>query len=214
MKVSCNLLSLDKNNLSYLLGYLFSDGYMDKHHRAYVMSTELDIIVKFKNILEHTGKICSYEKSGFGVTAITHQLNFCGKYAEFLEQCGFKNDKSILTVPDNIELSHFVRGLFDGDGSISTRVRTEGIGIGNVKFTGYHDLIFSLQQKIGGSVYQDIRKKNTYSLQFSGKRAMDLLDWMYRDAEIYLDRKYSKYRSINVSKHKYIRERIAEFVTG
>jgi intein-encoded DNA endonuclease-like protein len=100
------------------------------------------------------------------------------------------------TVPSDL-LEHFCRGYFDGDGCICTNGRsgwmvqicgTESFLLG---FAGVLSAIgiidsFGIYKRIG-----------VHMLTFSKKESiLKLRDWFYKDATIYLERKFKKFQEI------------------
>lgn len=45
----------------------------------------------------------------------------------------------------------------------------------------------------GNNTINKIKGKNCYRLRYSGYKSHKIIDWLYRDAGVYLDRKYEKY---------------------
>jgi len=118
-----------------------------------------------------------------------------------LSKCGVVKNKSlILSYPEWLptELqSHFVRGYFDGDGSISF---SKSIGSVDITFTSTNDFCNSLKDIISdicpnayiedASCHNGITKVLNVCKQ---KEALYLCDWMYKDAKMFLTRKYDRY---------------------
>lgn len=110
-------------------------------------------------------------------------------------------------VPEKL-LSHFVRGYFDGDGSISyserkstSKIRDKYLHF-SITFTGTYDFVSSIKNYLNCNVTRfigDIRSrwdngKNNYTLSIDGNNVIKkILDWMYKDSTIFLNRKYEKY---------------------
>lgn len=113
---------------------------------------------------------------------------------EQLKRLGLPENKSlILTMPKwvtNELFPHLLRGIIDGDGTIGkTRHR--------VSLVGTFDIVHSIQSKlfeilqIASYIYKDKRCENTYVLNIGGKtNSIKLINYLYRDANLYLDRKY------------------------
>lgn len=103
------------------------------------------------------------------------------------------------TVPENL-LPHFIRGFFDGDGSI--------IKSGGKFYEKYHRYIFSadftcveeiaywlLEYFQYGSVIKDKRKNNSFYYNISGNEILEkFYHTLYDDATIFLDRKYKRFQ--------------------
>ena len=118
--------------------------------------------------------------------------------------------KLIKNIPDNL-LNHFIRGVLDADGTFTKYKCDDGGYIVNkysITFTTNMyllDFINSVLYKEGLS-QTEIRKYQQRhkgrdgicrTLVYSGKPTCKaILDWVYKDATIYLDRKYEKYIEI------------------
>lgn len=89
-------------------------------------------------------------------------------------------------------ISHFIRGYFDGDGSLchtvmDGKIRWQVNFIGTEKFL--KDIMFYIQKEHCISTCG-----SNYRFNFSKfEDVKDITDFMYKNATIYLDRKYEKY---------------------
>lgn len=110
-------------------------------------------------------------------------------------------------IPSHL-MRHFLRGYLDGDGSISASERKSSSKYRktylhfSVTFTGTSSLVYSIKEYINNNVVKfvgDIRSrwnngKDNYTLAIDGNCILEkILDWLYYDATIYLERKYEKY---------------------
>jgi hypothetical protein len=90
---------------------------------------------------------------------------------------------------------HFIRGLWDADGSFYVDMHNQACW----KLTGSLSIlpevrkIIMLQCKVqGGGLSQD--KEGVYTLRYIGNIQVPIIcNWMYTGATIYLERKYNKY---------------------
>jgi intein/homing endonuclease len=86
-------------------------------------------------------------------------------------------------------LRHFIRGYFDGDGCIC--FAKSGISI-NVIST--EDFLNDMCDEVGLIRNKYSRHGKAYGWQSASKATITkFLNYMYKDAKIYLDRKYEKY---------------------
>lgn len=102
------------------------------------------------------------------------------------------------TVPKEF-MNHFIRGYFDGDGSIST-----GRNI-KVNFTGNTNFILDLRNYLACNSILNANKPNFgkikhtpfCTMEWSGRgNARRLFEYLYKDAKIYGQRKYNKFKEI------------------
>ena len=141
--------------------------------------------------------------------------NYCNTYAvevysthmcKVLNDLGCMDNKSLkLKYPTFLsdELHrHFIRGYFDGDGSFCDHKSKKNGRQPLITITSTNDFCIECQRIIRKSI--DIPCGNIYDaachngitkvLSFSGGNQVKIfLDWLYIDAELYLERKYNKY---------------------
>ena len=187
---------------AYYLGLLLTDGNVFRVKRATdqyriqisLKYDDVDIIKKFKKELNATTKISHYKKNHrnecmFGV----HSKEMAYDLAKY----GIRERKTFsaeLTneVPQEL-YRHYIRGLFDGDGTVYVRDKAD---VGNITFGFYgtHKLVSQVNQylieQIGindNSIYD----KETVSFVYFS-RQQDIINFyklIYRDANFYLKRK-------------------------
>jgi len=97
------------------------------------------------------------------------------------------------------QLKYFIRGVIDGDGNVRYVKRKRSpyfeitIASGSKLFC--EDLINSIKENFG--INSNIRKtgKNVYVVQYSCKRGEELANFIYSNANIFLERKYLPYEN-------------------
>ena len=117
------------------------------------------------------------------------------KLIDSLVSLGIRQAKSLKlkfpNVPEEF-LSHFTRGYIDGDGSIDKSKNNP-----RLRILGTLEFLISMRNQISASINipknKPHQKGNIYVLNYNGKTAIKVLDWSYKDASIYLERKYNKY---------------------
>ena len=90
---------------------------------------------------------------------------------------------------------HFARGYFDGDGSFGI-YGTHGYGEINLSCVGTDDIVSNLFKDIIPDInkyHHEGHSEETLTITANATRAKQILDYMYKDATIYLDRKFNKY---------------------
>lgn len=117
------------------------------------------------------------------------------------------NKSLILQPPTSLPeklIYHYIRGYFDGDGSIYARAR--GFGIDGkkwkdsyyVSFQGTMEVLNWLKSIFGLNckLYQRRKTdKNTYYFVFNGnKQVYKIMSKLYENSTIYLDRKFEKFK--------------------
>ncbi len=212
---------IDNQNKAYILGFLYADGHNSINKSTVTMSLQ----ESDKEILEYIRKEIKSEKpleyldysnkNDFGyVYKNQYRLIMFSKHmCESLEKIGMIHNKSLLLdfpILDEELIRHFIRGYFDGDGSYCPNINKEGKFQPLITFTSTEIFCKKLQKYIRdminipcGNIYDaSCHNGITKVLSFSGKNQVKkFLDWIYLDAEMYLDRKYQRYvKSFNINK--------------
>lgn len=203
---------IDTEEKAYWLGFISADGWISKNQisNAGVVGIELqynDIqhLKKFNKSINGNYKIIDRWRSCS--LSLHDKLNhlcairiFSIYMYEALEKLGFSSNKSYdLLFPDIPKhlYRHFIRGNFDGDGCLSvsnnklhvsfctasSKFKDDIISILDSVGVDIHD--YSYVDDDGVTIYRPEATKNSEKIK--------LLDYMYQNATIYLDRKYKKY---------------------
>lgn len=199
--------NIDTEDKAYWLGFFCADGYINNKNknRSYKIGISLnnkDInhLEKFKKSIEFTGNIKTYKSSGYSENDYSRILITSDKLALDLINKGIDSNKTKnLTYPsqDIVPLylqKHFIRGLIDGDGSIIICKDNNY----KISFTGTYSICqgilnnFNLKNKV-----YSYKNKNCFYITIGGNiQVVNILDDIYNNATIYLDRKYQKYKEI------------------
>lgn len=192
---------IDTEEKAYWLGYIFADGHIStKNHLMFCCNIEdIDILYKLKSSLNSNHPIY-YNKDN------NPCITICNKYiCDKLINIGFTHNKSYIVdfnkiknnIPDNL-LHHFIRGMFDGDGSI--------------KYYNY-DYVKGYQYHFGYTGLLDVCKfiaeylhintkiihecNTTYTCRITNAPLIKYIySIIYKDVTIYCDRKYNTYNKI------------------
>jgi hypothetical protein len=112
-----------------------------------------------------------------------------------LEKIGMTPNKSLTLEFPNIDeslYSHFIRGYMDGDGCICNSC---------LSFTSTNNFCLSLQNifiklfNIKGKISDASCHNGVTAVYNISKKSESkiILDWLYKDADMYLERKYNRY---------------------
>lgn len=120
-----NYFSTENENMAYLLGFLASDGTVDKkNNRIKIGLSSIDkvFLKQIKEELKYEGDILDYTTdNGFNVSELTFTSQ---KIKNDLAKYNIVPNKTLIfTFPKNLNKKYwidFIRGYFDGDGSVST----------------------------------------------------------------------------------------------
>lgn len=176
--------------MAYILGYWFADGCIGSWSNGYhfcITSKDESIINKIKEILE------SYHKIKYRKSDDTYTLTFSCKeiYNDIVKLGGCERKSLIARFPmiPKKYIRHFIRGYFDGDGSIYLRNYEP-----HVNFVGTKAFLKSLMENLPYKGNLNNTTELTYQLSYSSEYGREILDYMYVDSNIYLKRKYDKYK--------------------
>lgn len=200
---------IDSAEKAYWLGFLYADGYVTKRHQVGLALSEIDIahIEKFRMAIQSTHPVRTYASSGYSQNRYAKLIFSSEEMTKNLQDLGCVQQKTlVLTFPSNKQvprefLRDFVRGYFDGDGSITSGGKGHPL---RLKFCGTKEFLQGLRLYINEILYPEILhtslekrhkdEKNNYSLTVSPPRnAMRVLDELYKNSTVYLDRKYNLY---------------------
>jgi hypothetical protein len=154
-KYTCNsnfFEKIDTEEKAYWLGALYADGCVRNNKNSYsvtLISKDIEWLDKFKEHIEYTGLIYREYHKKFNKECF--KLNISdNKLAQDLINCGCTERKSLTIefpgeniLPKNL-INHFIRGYFDGDGTVgvynnSNKIKTiktirSGMCCGSLKF--------------------------------------------------------------------------------
>lgn len=206
--------NIDTPNKAYILGFLYADGSNNKSKQTVSMSLQEED----KYILERMQKEVKSEKElefidytdkhdlGYTYKNQYRLLFFSKRISESLESIGMVPNKSLVLEFPDIDSKfypHFIRGYFDGDGSFCPHYSKTGKFQPLITFTSTNNFCIKLQEILinelgiaGGNIYDaSCHNGITKVLSISGAiQTKKILDWMYTDTDMYLERKYIKYR--------------------
>lgn len=201
--------NIDTEEKAYFLGLMMADGSVchnkktDKYNIINLGLKQEDeyIIEKFKSEIGFNGKLYKenmndiryikrkrWAKDGFTTIKLTSD-----KMANDLKKYGIVNNKSnkesipFELIPEDL-LNHFIRGLFDGDGSVY-----KSNNYLHVSYYGSHLICTQLLDffKLKNKVYD---KSSISFISFQKKENVKkFYDYIYKDATIYLKRKKEKF---------------------
>lgn len=197
--------NIDSEEKAYWLGFLYADGYINKNNQSLELGlAEIDRkhIEKFASSINSDypiyGKVTKIKDKEFK----SYRIDIHSVYmVTSLIKLGCVSNKSLIIeypsfIKNSIFEKDFIRGIFDGDGSISV---SKNGGSKIAFFSGHEKFLFDIKSRIlhlTGIEMQLKKEKTCYALRSSKNKEMKIiLDAMYKDASIYLDRKYEKYQN-------------------
>lgn len=192
---------IDTPEKAYWLGFLYADGCVHSHnYEVSINITDKEHVEKFKKAIGAINhRITETMDSRWKNAKILYQLSIKDKQLHNdLIKWGCIPQKSLqLNSFPNIPrdyVSHFIRGYFDGDGSLHYLQGTNNF---RISFLGTPEFLKEIQKET--QTTQISLAKGTgqaYVLQIAGrKQVVRILEYLYQDSEekTRLDRKYKKY---------------------
>lgn len=191
---------------AYWLGFIYADGYISKSNEVGIelKSTDSSHLEKFRQAIQAERQVKIYHKnSTFGPQdncrfsiGSEHMskilLGYFGSINKTLEGTFPKIDTSLE--------HHLIRGFFDGDGCLTGFKDNEHIFRPEIIFIGTKETLQYIEY-ISGFPWnwsQRVKTKiNNYQIECGRVNdCLNFLSYMYKDATIYLDRKYELYQTL------------------
>jgi len=206
---------IDTQEKAYFLGILYADGniFLGKYQHIIQIGLQegdkelLEILSKLiynKVVLIYVPPSPRISKTP---SKAMYKLSFSGKKiaADLLDK-GLVPAKSLILrfpnfnqVPEYL-ISHFIRGYFDGDGSIWIRKNKQhGCSItSSIFFCKSMREFLAKKLNINILIKKSHRSNNiTHDIIINGNcQVTKFLDWLYKDSTIFLNRKHKKYLSL------------------
>jgi hypothetical protein len=196
--------NIDTQEKVYFLGFLYADGNNTSNGRVSMSLQERDVeTLRLLNNLIQPTKPLYYNKT-ISKNNKNHQNQYCliidNKHVnQRLNELGMVKAKSlVITFPKwlNKDLTrHFIRGFFDGNGSIGIDKNYNIQIVSTLSFCESIKRIIYDILSIESYVYID-KDLNPIIRRFKIRKKKDMLkflDWIYQDSTIHLQRKYEKY---------------------
>lgn len=202
---------IDTQNKAYVLGFLYADGYNNRINNTVVLSLKRDdeeILLKIREAVGSNKPLYHHDyMHSDGVERHMSQLTFSSRQmCEQLEKWGMTQAKTFtIDFPNFLSddlVSHFIRGYFDGDGCVSeTKDLTRRAGVKCfitmmssmqlcVHMQEYllknQDIDFKVNHPTGHSELNGIIRSSSKS------NIIKFINYIYKDAELYMERKHSK----------------------
>lgn len=194
---------------AYILGLWFADGHITKNQAAITMhERDENILLKIIEYISPDQKLIK-NRNNCKRLLISSKM-----FVENLKKHGIKynktnNEYSIPKMPRNL-VRHFIRGYFDGDGSLYYDKKYLRFNICSINKLILNE-IFEIfrDNEIDSSINEENRSNIKYNIEgrtFIGSKNMfrifvrkkdsllKLYDFLYKDSNIYLDRKFNLFK--------------------
>jgi hypothetical protein len=194
---------------SYLIGFLQGDGSHSKQTRnrgkivIEIAKQDIDILDKIEGLLSKTvyvGRGGRQRNTNFKNNYESASLTVCNwSFRQEIAKDVPIGYKSMIIQPPNWVIpKHYIRGLVDAEGSI-----------GFVKTGEPFCAIFILSESVKDFILASIqnvlevrktlnrnKRDNAYNIMLNNEDAINYARWLYKDASIYMDRKWNKANEI------------------
>lgn len=197
---------IDTEEKAYWLGFLYADGAVSSKDNGLELSLQLldaEHLNKFKTFLKSSSSIRLDFKIGRCRFHVSNK-----QFKEDLIKCGCTPRKSLTLkfpskdiLPEELYAA-FIRGYFDGDGCLShtysdtkkKRFTISASFVSTKEFCKSLEEILSKENVYFNWNHDKRNNDNVWSIKCNKTCSVKLLNYIYKDAKIYLERKYSKYK--------------------
>jgi hypothetical protein len=170
--------------MAYVLGLWWTDGYMYiKPHGAH----EIEIASNDRDHLELIAQIIggNYSLRKVSSTVNCYEITFCSKemYQDIQAHGGTPRKSRTIgfpNVPPDL-LPHFVRGVVDGDGTLSWNGDRPILQVYSGSQEFLNGLIVSVEQGTGIPAPKPQTNRDNWTVKWSTIRAKCLVAWLYTD---------------------------------
>lgn len=193
---------------AYWLGFIWADGYVSTSApwTLIIQIKDTEHLKKFSDAIMYKGTIKKSNSGGFENSSEMSRLVICRKYiCEALNKLGKNNSELFIPKIQEDLINHFIRGFFDGDGSVYTYLKS-GIPKNAKRRYTYNKIECSIIGKM--SILSNI-KENLYDIKTRYKDSkteymkylcisnnedvIKFFNYLYKDATVFLERKYLKF---------------------
>lgn len=196
-------MNIDTAEKAYWLGFLYADGCVHSNNNEISINiTDQEHVVKFKDFLgAKNHRITETKDTRWKNAKILYQFSIKDTqiHDDLITWGCVPNKTLIIEKIPNIPrdyISHFIRGYFDGDGSLHYLQSTDNY---RISFTsGSKKFLEDIQKELNitnlSLGHSD--DTNTYQLQISGRKQVErILNYIYQDSteNTRLNRKYNSY---------------------
>lgn len=203
--VNDNYFSEENHNMAYLLGFLASNGTIRKNDNSVkigLSSVDRDFLLTIKKEIGYQGELTDYITSnGFSVS----ELRFTSKQikADLAKYNIVPNKTFIYTFPKNLKREYwidFIRGYFDGDGSVSTAsseaIRWQVCSANPDVLNTIVDFFFEEYEIPKVNLQWQEKVHRLYYIQYSTTATRKIFQILYTPNCLKLPRKYEKFKKL------------------
>lgn len=194
-------------DMAYILGFIYADGCIidrsnstgDKVLSIAVSKIDYEHLVNIKNRISPNKRIYQYIKNLNGVDRYICYLRIGSAYlCNRLLELGVEHRKTKILKFPNISreyINHFVRGYFDGDGSVGFygKYRDCRISFASSSLDFLNSLNYKISKNCNVGTKNINYSSSTNYLSYHCNEAKCVSKWMYYNSSLHLERKYKKF---------------------
>jgi hypothetical protein len=185
---------IDTEDKAYWLGFITADGCVKESRPPVHVTPRLQVHLALSDCT-HLEKLRTALQANCMISKNAHSCALeltSQQLVDDLAQYGVLPRKTGSTQPGQVhpELArHYWRGIIDGDGYLS-KDGDQLVLVGDYEVVlGFQAFVLAHCLNIKASIF---RKGNIYTFKVTGTHAMKMLEVLYGDASVYLDRKYER----------------------
>lgn len=198
-------MSIDNEASAYWLGFILADGSIFRNELRLKLGkrdkVHLEKYCNFLNLSTDGIKEDTVEHSSYKNGPVTcYKVTVSDKHLiERLKGYNILPKKSMYEVPfkeiNSSLLRHYIRGIFDGDGCIQASFTKVNL-VGSYEVVSWVNEVFV--KNLGVKAAKIVQKGKIYSITYYNKvDKQKILEWIYKDSTVYLDRKFSLYEEFS-----------------
>lgn len=204
---------IDSEEKAYILGLIYADGFLgeEPYNNLVLNLIDKELLVRVASAIEFSGEIRKCKRGGFENSKESYSLNFSSaKIATDLRKHGVyqKKSLSLSNLPNLNEglKRHFLRGYFDGDGTISMSINRRKYKGKEYQYLKAVMLIIATEPFIKELIKEfkitsyNIANSKTPEMKYLRISKKDELfrfyQLFYKESTIYLDRKKTKWDEV------------------
>lgn len=190
---------------AYWLGFLMADGCVRRTGNSFKIEIDLKaddrvVLRLFLNAIGADYSIRYYRHHTSGNEMCKVGITSANMAMDLIKHGCVPRKSHVLKFPNNIPgglIPHFIRGYFDGDGTLCLGRNIRWSLVGSYEFLAkIQDIMVTTLGLRRTKLYKK-PQKHVWDLSYTGKHQVALIcDWLYKDAEIYLPRKYERYKKV------------------
>jgi hypothetical protein len=186
--------SVDNEEASYWLGFIYADGCVYRNRLSVALAIQdIDHLKKLAVFLQSDHPIRASKRKTFEKVQRQACFYVNNDYlTQRLTKLGILKGRTDYTLAiDNIPchlINHFLRGFVDGDGSIGSKRPRVRVCAVQRPFLEWMAALLEREARIEQAPIA--KQRNLFTLGYYGyKKTVPLLNYLYRDATVYLERK-------------------------